>query len=72
MSHDSEASSVDDVEPQVAGDSDAAVDSKAQNSEVWINMKASVVINLVELSLHSGVSRDASLATMQVIDFLLV
>lgn len=67
LSHDSEASSVDDVEPQVAGDSDAAVDSKAQNSEVWINMKASVVINLVELSLHSGVSRDASLATMQII-----
>ncbi|KNA21084.1 hypothetical protein SOVF_046540 [Spinacia oleracea] len=34
--------------------------------EVWISMKVIVAINLVELSLHSGVARDAPLGTVQV------
>lgn len=38
--------------------------------EVWISMKVIVAINLVELSLHSGVARDAPLGTVQVFLFL--
>ncbi|XP_021768084.1 uncharacterized protein LOC110732449 isoform X1 [Chenopodium quinoa] len=34
--------------------------------EVWISLKVIVAINLVELSLHSGVARDAPLGTVQI------
>lgn len=40
--------------------------SESQNGEIWITTKVSVVIGLVELSLHYGIARDASLATLQV------
>ncbi|XP_077244890.1 pleckstrin homology (PH) domain-containing protein [Tasmannia lanceolata] len=38
----------------------------AEGRQAWITMKVSVSINLVELCLHSGVTRDAALATLQV------
>ena len=42
------------------------VDSEAENRVTWIAMKVSVDVNLVELCLHYGIARDASLATVQV------
>lgn len=32
----------------------------------WVVMKVSVSVNLAELSLHSGITRDSPLATVQV------
>lgn len=61
---DSGAFSADAVEPVVSQDNIGELE--AQNGKVWISMKVSVLINLVELSLHVGVARDASLATIQV------
>lgn len=49
--------------------SDAFVDGRPyQEDEVmqWITMKCSVTVNLIELSLHSGLSRDSPLATLEV------
>ncbi|KAK2995313.1 hypothetical protein RJ640_023827 [Escallonia rubra] len=57
--------SVDTMEPSFPQGSDASR-SEVQNGEIWISMKVSVVIGLVELCLHYGTSRDASLATLQV------
>ncbi|KAA8522113.1 hypothetical protein F0562_012573 [Nyssa sinensis] len=65
LNDDSVISRVDVVEPLVSHDLDA-VESQNQNRETWIAMKVSVVINLVELRLHYGTTRDASLATVQV------
>lgn len=48
--------------------SDTAV-SDLHVSETWITTKISVAIDLVELSLHSGLTRDSSLATVQVLIF---
>ncbi|MED6185793.1 hypothetical protein PIB30_060531 [Stylosanthes scabra] len=42
------------------------VDSRAMNLEAFILLKVSVSVDLVELSLYTGVTRDASLATVQV------
>ncbi|GMH29787.1 hypothetical protein Nepgr_031630 [Nepenthes gracilis] len=53
------------VEPAVTQEL-ANIGSETQTVEVWITMKVLVAINLVELSLHSGVARDTSLATIQV------
>ncbi|XP_076943882.1 uncharacterized protein LOC143614277 [Bidens hawaiensis] len=39
---------------------------EAQNEQAWISMKVSVIVGLVEMSLHYGMARDASLATLQV------
>ncbi|XP_071692229.1 uncharacterized protein [Rutidosis leptorrhynchoides] len=39
---------------------------EAQNEQTWISMKVSVVVGLIEMSLHYGMARDASLATLQV------
>nr|XP_043638921.1 uncharacterized protein LOC122610015 [Erigeron canadensis] len=39
---------------------------EAQSEQVWISMKVSVIVGLVEMSLHYGMARDASLATLQV------
>ncbi|XP_043715720.1 uncharacterized protein LOC122664096 isoform X2 [Telopea speciosissima] len=41
------------------------VEFEMQERESWVSMKVSVAINLVELCLHSGVSRDSVLATLQ-------
>ncbi|WOL09557.1 hypothetical protein Cni_G18310 [Canna indica] len=38
-----------------------------QRKETWITMKVSVAIDLVELLLHSGISRDSPLASIQAI-----
>ncbi|ONK73416.1 uncharacterized protein A4U43_C04F31270 [Asparagus officinalis] len=41
------------------------IKSQIENKEVWITMKTSVSITLVELSLHAGSSRDSPLANVQ-------
>nr|XP_016473057.1 PREDICTED: uncharacterized protein LOC107795012 [Nicotiana tabacum] len=43
-----------------------AVKSEAEDKDKWIVTKVSIAIDLVELGLHYGLTRDASLATMQV------
>ncbi|XP_057978559.1 uncharacterized protein LOC131164992 isoform X2 [Malania oleifera] len=65
LDHDAVASSSDLVEPLVS-QAPGAAESETQNGEVWVALKVSVVIDLIELCLHSGVARDASLATVQV------
>lgn len=40
--------------------------SETQARETWVATKISVHIDMVELCLHYGVTRDASLATLQV------
>lgn len=42
------------------------VNFESHNREEWITLKVSVTMDLVELCLHSGVTRDAPLATLQV------
>lgn len=44
------------------------VKSEAEDKDKWIVTKVSIAIDLVELGLHYGLTRDASLATMQVIE----
>ncbi|CAK9173344.1 unnamed protein product [Ilex paraguariensis] len=56
--------SVDMRQRSISRDSDAAK-SDTQDGETWIAMKVSVVVDLVELCLHYGLSRDAPLATVQ-------
>lgn len=51
-----------DIVPEVADN----VDSGTTNVEASVLLKICVSINLVELSLYTGVTRDASLATVQV------
>lgn len=51
-----------DFVPEVADN----VDSGTTNVEASVLLKICVSINLVELSLYTGVTRDASLATVQV------
>lgn len=41
--------------------------AQTEKSDAWISMKVSVVINLVELCLYAGTSRDAPLAAVQVL-----
>ncbi|XP_058084436.1 uncharacterized protein LOC131232245 isoform X2 [Magnolia sinica] len=60
-----EASS-DDVIEHLDHPPTDAVECESQDKEEWVTMKVSVAISLVELSLHSGVTRDAALATLQV------
>lgn len=40
--------------------------SDSQSAGIWIATKVSVVVGVVELSLHYGLATDASLATLQV------
>ncbi|VVA93348.1 unnamed protein product [Arabis nemorensis] len=40
--------------------------AQTEKSDAWISMKVSVVINLVELCLFAGTSRDAPLAAVQI------
>ncbi|XP_060207492.1 uncharacterized protein LOC132635217 [Lycium barbarum] len=42
------------------------VKSEAEDEDKWIVTKVSIAVDLVELGLHYGLTRDASLATMQV------
>ncbi|WCJ20748.1 hypothetical protein M5689_002962 [Euphorbia peplus] len=64
LKHDS-GISVDMIEPAVSQNL-IGNEVELQNEEGWISMKVSVDINLVELRLLTGVSRDAPLATIQV------
>lgn len=70
LNHDSVTSSVDVIEP-VVHQYPVGVECETPNGEVWVSLKVSVLINLVELRLYAGVVRDASLATIQVIFHLL-
>ncbi|KAE8055526.1 hypothetical protein FH972_012359 [Carpinus fangiana] len=67
LKHDSQTSSVDVIEPIIPQDT-VGVESDTANGETWIVIKVSVTINLVEMSLYRGSTRDASLATMQISD----
>ncbi|KAK1306613.1 hypothetical protein QJS10_CPA10g01049 [Acorus calamus] len=58
------ASSGDLVEPLVPLPSNL-VDYVSAERESWITLNVSVAISLMELSLHSGTTRDASLCTVQ-------
>lgn len=60
------SASADVMDPLVRQDSEAH-EYEAQSEQVWISMKVSVVVGLVEMSLHYGMARDASLATLQVL-----
>lgn len=68
LKHDSRTSSVGAIEPIIPQNT-AGVESETTNGEAWIMMKVSVVIDLVELRLHPGSTRDAYLATVQVFFF---
>ncbi|XP_024994007.1 uncharacterized protein LOC112527539 isoform X2 [Cynara cardunculus var. scolymus] len=59
------STSADHMDPLVRQDSEGH-GNEAQNEPAWISMKVSVVVGLVEMSLHYGMARDASLATLQV------
>jgi len=48
-----------------------APEVESSSSEVWIDMKVIVAINLVELSLHKGTTKDSPLATVQVYKLVL-
>ncbi|XP_042953951.1 uncharacterized protein LOC122290372 isoform X2 [Carya illinoinensis] len=67
LKHDSRTSSVGAIEPIIPQNT-AGVESETTNGEAWIMMKVSVVIDLVELRLHPGSTRDAYLATVQISD----
>lgn len=45
-------------------------ESTAPDGRTWVTTKVYVVIDLVELRLHAGTTRDAPLATVQVIELL--
>uniref|UniRef100_A0A0E0BDW2 PH domain-containing protein n=1 Tax=Oryza glumipatula TaxID=40148 RepID=A0A0E0BDW2_9ORYZ len=45
--------------------SSESIQDLSQDAETWITNKISVSINLVELSLHSGSTRDSPMASMQ-------
>lgn len=59
------SASLDQIEPSVHLDSHATT-SENLDGEMGITIKVSVVIDLVELSLYYGITRDASLGTLQV------
>ncbi|KAL8529518.1 hypothetical protein ACS0TY_006808 [Phlomoides rotata] len=56
---------IDVVEPRGTQGLDTAK-SESQAREIWVATKVSVQLDKVELSLHYGVTRDTSLATLQV------
>ncbi|KAL6008539.1 hypothetical protein ACLOJK_034052 [Asimina triloba] len=63
LDHGPETSTADVVENVEHPPSDV-VEIKMQDKE-WVTMKVSLAISLVELCLHSGITRDAALATLQ-------
>lgn len=60
------SASVDGAGPSAPLDSDGT-ESLILDTEIWTSTKVSVVIDLVELSLYYGLTKDASLATLQVV-----
>ncbi|CAI0538916.1 unnamed protein product [Linum tenue] len=60
---DSSASTDRVVEP--VANEPAGNEPQNANEGAWVSMKVGIMINLVELSLHSGRSRDAALSTIQ-------
>lgn len=65
LTNEIETSSEDVIEsviPQIP----VGVESQALDREIWIVSEVSLVINLVELCLHAGVTGDASLASVKV------
>ncbi|KAH7549714.1 hypothetical protein JRO89_XS13G0070800 [Xanthoceras sorbifolium] len=65
LSNDFQTSSEDVVEA-VVSQVQVGNESETAHRDVWIAIKVSVVINLIELCLHAGVSRDTSLASVQI------
>ncbi|KAI7739602.1 hypothetical protein M8C21_022627 [Ambrosia artemisiifolia] len=55
-----------DVMNSIVRQGSEAHESGAHNEQAWISMKVCVIVGLVEMSLHYGMARDASLATLQV------
>lgn len=53
----------------VSASSSESIHDLSKDAETWITNKFSVTINLVELSLHSGSTRDSPLASVQVLNF---
>ncbi|TQD75366.1 hypothetical protein C1H46_039097 [Malus baccata] len=66
LNHESMISSVD-VEEDITPQDPVGLESQNANEGAWVMMKVSLVIGLVELCLHTGVARDAPLATVQVV-----
>ncbi|KAJ8763967.1 hypothetical protein K2173_003749 [Erythroxylum novogranatense] len=65
LNHDSVTSNggaVESIDPQHP----VGIESESQSVDAWISLKISVVVNLVQLCLHPGLTKDASLATIQV------
>lgn len=56
------------VENHISVASTAMV-SEPSEKESWITIKVSVSVDFVELSLHSGITRDSPLASVQVLTF---
>lgn len=57
------------VAPSSLAIPEASVEGRPNQEDVvvpWITIKCSVMVKLIELSLHSGSSRDSPLATIQV------
>ncbi|KAM7253783.1 hypothetical protein ACFE04_031465 [Oxalis oulophora] len=65
LKKDTEAPSSDAIE-SVSPETSESVETETPSGEVWIAIKVSVVVNLIELCLCTGEGRDASLATVQV------
>lgn len=61
------SASVNVAGPSVPVYSDT-IESETLSRERWIATKVSVIIDLIELSLYYGLTRDASLATLKVTD----
>lgn len=55
--------------PSHVSASSESIHDLSKDVETWITNKFSVSINLVELSLHSGSTRDSPLASVQVLNF---
>ena len=60
------SASADVIDALVPQDSEGH-EHEAESDQTWISMKVSVVVGLVELSLHYGMASDAALATVQVL-----
>lgn len=58
--------SVGDVMVPEASVDPGTIASESQERETWLTMKVLVAIDLIELSLHLGRTRDSSLASVQV------
>lgn len=59
--------SVGDVVVPEASVDPGTIASESQERETWLTMKVLVAIDLIELALHLGRTRDSSLASVQVL-----